>query len=100
MIRYAICFAALLGGALPATAQSGKAANCELFGEITQAIAEMRKKGVKETDAILAAGETYKTLSADKLQVIPYLSSFVYSLKADDLSGDVGGAMSEQCKAA
>lgn len=96
-----ICIFALLaafGWAAPMSAQTMKEKRCDAFGAISQYIAQLRKDGVSEADAIAQIAEVFD--DPETTPVIPYLSSFVYGLDDEQLDGDVAGAMAEQCKAA
>ena len=100
MIRIATFVCVLTLTAVPAVAGSAKDKRCEAFGAMSQELAEFRKDGLAETDAILKMAELHEGKPTETLQLIPYLSSFVYGLPEAQLSEDVGGAMAAQCKAA
>ncbi|MGB7317745.1 MAG: hypothetical protein WBC85_07245 [Planktotalea sp.] len=99
MIR--LTFIAILAAsfAMPAAAQSKKDKFCDELASTSQQIADLRIKGSDETDAMLAVAEQYDDSQTNHLQMIPYLSSFVYGLSDDDLKGDVQTSFAEQCKA-
>ncbi len=84
--------------ALPAAAKSKKDKFCEELASASQQMADLRIGGSKEKEAQLIVAEQYNEDQITHLQMIPYLSSFVYGLDTNDLEGDVEASFSEQCK--
>ena len=99
MIRLVLLSALSVSLALPVAAQSKKARFCDELGEASQKIAELRVAGSSETDAQLAMIEHFGEDKTAHLQMVPYLSAFVYGLSGEQLKDDVGSAFAEQCKA-
>lgn len=100
MIRSLLAAGLVAANASVALADTKKDKLCAQFGVMSGELASLRKEGKSEKDAMLALAETYKDEPAEILQLIPYLSSFVYGLPKAQLDEDVAGAMTEQCKAA
>lgn len=92
---------AALGGllAMPAFAQAIPEEMCVVFGEASTEFAASRKDGSSEQEAMLAFAENNKESPLLALQVVPFISNFVYGLDEKQLDGDVEAAFVEQCKA-
>jgi len=99
MIRILALSAALMSASAMSSAAGSKAdERCALFGEMSAELADLRKSGTSETDAMMELAEKYSDEPVDVLQVIPVLSSWVFSMNDADLDGDVASAMTSQCK--
>ena len=83
--------------ALPAVAKSDKETLCKDFGAASTEIAEMRREGKSETDAMLAFVKDHEDSQLLALQLVPMVSSFVYGLTDEQLEGDVETPLVEQC---
>ncbi|MEP5154016.1 hypothetical protein [Planktotalea sp.] len=99
MIRLVVLCVLSASVAMPVAAQSKKDRFCNDLGAASQKIAELRIDGSSETDAQLAMIEYFGEDQVTHLQMVPYLSSFVYGLSDADLKDDVGAAFADQCKA-
>ncbi|WP_085308229.1 hypothetical protein [Planktotalea arctica] len=98
MIRFALFAALSAGVAMPVAAQSKKDRFCEELAYASQQLADLRIGGSDETEAMLSVAGQYEEGQVNHLQMMPYLSSFVYGLSDEQLKGDVEGAFAEQCK--
>lgn len=98
MTRFALTAAvvALLG--LPAHAKSDQDKLCEEMAKVTQELADLRLSGSDENDAKAAVLAKMDSDEAGKMQLVPTLSAWVYSLQKADLNSDVEAAFAEQCK--
>lgn len=99
MIRLVLLTVMSASVAMPLAAQSKKARFCNDLGAASQKIAELRIAGRSETDAQLAMIAYFDKDQVTHLQMVPYLSSFVYGLSDEDLKDDVETAFADQCKA-
>lgn len=84
--------------ALPAAAKSKKDKFCEELAYASQQMADLRIDGSSEEEARLMVAAQYDDDQVTHLQMMPYLSAFVYGLTKEQLSADVETAFSEQCK--
>ena len=83
---------------MPAAAKSKKDKFCEELAYDSQQMADLRIGGSDEKEAQLIVAGQYDDDQLNHLQMIPYLSSFVYGLDKEKLQGDVEASFSEQCK--
>jgi hypothetical protein len=84
--------------ALPAAAKSKKDKFCEELAYASQQMADLRIDGSSEEEVRLMVAAQYEDDQVTHLQMMPYLSAFVYGLNKEQLSEDVEAAFSEQCK--
>ena len=101
MITQARCVAVAVlcvSVACPAFAKSKKDKFCEELAYASQQMADLRIDGSDEKEAQLIVAGQYEDDQINHLQMIPYLSSFVYGLDDENLAGDVEASFSEQCK--
>ena len=84
--------------ALPAAAKSKKDKFCEELAYASQQMADLRIDGSSEEEARLMVAAQYEDDQVTHLQMMPYLSAFVYGLNKEQLSEDVEAAFSEQCQ--
>ena len=99
MIRFVLPIALSVSFALPLAAQSKKDQFCDELAYASQQIADLRISGSSEADAQSAIAGQYEENQVNHLQMIPYLSSFVYGLNKTQLKGDVETSFADQCKA-
>ena len=84
--------------AMPVAAKSDKDKLCEEFGAASTQIAEMRRAGDSEMDAQLAFVKDNGDSPLLALQLVPFVSNYVYTLTEEQLAGDVETPLVEQCK--
>ena len=85
--------------AAPVAAKVNKEALCNDFGTASSVIAQMRRDGTSETDAQIAFVKDYEDSILLQMQLVPWVSSYVYGLNEEQLSGDVETPFVEQCLA-
>ena len=84
--------------ASPVAAKSKQDKFCEELAYASQQMADLRIDGSTEEEARLSVAAQYEDDQVTHLQMMPYLSAFVYGLNDAQLSEDVEAAFSEQCK--
>jgi hypothetical protein len=86
--------------AMPLFANSKQTEICEAFGDASAQIAVLRADGYSEMDAQLAFAKDNAKSPLLALQLVPYVSTYVYGLTKEQLVEDVKTPFVEQCNAA
>ncbi|WP_293451834.1 hypothetical protein [Planktotalea sp.] len=86
--------------AMPAFANAKLDEICEAFGDASVQIALLRADGVSEMDAQLAFAKDNEKSPLLAMQLVPYVSSYIYGLTKEQLLEDVKTPFVEQCNAA
>jgi len=69
-----------------------------IFGDASTEIAASRIAGSSEQDAMLEFAKNNADSPLLALQLVPFVSNFVYGLSEQQLAGDVATPFVEQCK--